>query len=831
MSNRWKIPIAILLMILMCLGAVSASAETTMHREVDDPAIEMTAEIGYQGMITYGKAIPLRVRIRNNGVSDLEGTLGINAYLNNRQYNRYEMEISVPSGAEKEYVLPFSVMTRQEIFTPEIVVDGKVAEGVNIRPGTTIDPNTILVGVLSTKPKKLSNLTINRENDTDYLSEYWQTVPLDPDTFPEQDSLLDSFGILVIDDIDPASLSKKQQEALDRWLEGRHVLLCGSSGGNIAYFSGRTGLEVTGAVTTRQVLSQLETLAGLYPSGNRPEIAISQLTGAAALTSDGDGNGLIFRTETGSGRIYTTAFEMGQSGLNAEKSMHYFWRRVLTSFDNNLYYSLFYSTSYGSPTVYPGSETPVPVRSSLLAISLICAGVLVLGCVLWFILKKKGKQTWMWLVLPVLAAAAAAVILLISGSSGLNQPMVTYTDNVMQRADGSTTRYIGVSAAASAAGMHSYRMDGAPITMKYSHDIDYSYYDEDQKLSEPVEMVMRYTSGDGERLSILTDTPWQLTTLQSESPMTGTGRVEAEIWMEEDGLHGEIVNGTALDMQPGKVITSYGFVSVPALRAGESAAFFLREDKTIPKADYVLTDGVMNRNGGYSLYNVAVASLGLTEDEWNVTGPVATQRDIIMAALDQMTGGNYYMSDQPAFLYSAAVEKSLPLTFHVDGKQAGNVSGMTAYNVEMTFLPVGKTGVIYRMPGMDPAVRMTVDENNKPDQVAESGPKDDYSSKYHSLSENPVFRFTLPGPQEMQITMLRVVLPYYEDQARCCLLNVSTGEWEEVSLKNNVEHPEKYLDENGQMFCRFEPKGVYEYAIDIPTPTLSVEGRALHAEN
>ena len=247
LRKMWKALAGIALALMICFGTVSSLGEQTMHREVDDPSIEMTAEIGYQGIITYGRAIPLRVRIRNNGVSDLEGTLGISAYLNSRQYNRYEMDISVPSGAEKVYVLPFSVMTRQEVFTPEIVVDGKVAEAVNLRPDTVIDPGTILVGVLSTKPKKLANMTINRENDTDYLSEYWQVIALDPDTFPEQEALLDSFGILVIDDIEPALLSKKQQEALGLWLEGRHVLICGSSGGNIAYFSERTGLEVTGA--------------------------------------------------------------------------------------------------------------------------------------------------------------------------------------------------------------------------------------------------------------------------------------------------------------------------------------------------------------------------------------------------------------------------------------------------------------------------------------------------------------------------------------------------------------------------------------------------------
>ena len=171
------------------------------------------------------------------------------------------MNISVPSGAEQEFVLPFSVMYRQEIFTPEITVDGKVAEAVNItiQANQLINPSSMLVGVLSTKPRKLSAMNINAENDTEYLGEYWQTIALDADSFPDQAALLDAFGLLVIDDVDPASLSSRQQEVLKQWMEGRHVLLCSGTMAATAYFSDRTGLEITGASTSRTRSSSART--------------------------------------------------------------------------------------------------------------------------------------------------------------------------------------------------------------------------------------------------------------------------------------------------------------------------------------------------------------------------------------------------------------------------------------------------------------------------------------------------------------------------------------------------------------------------------------------
>ena len=167
MRKTGKALAGILLAVMICFGTAAGLADATMHREADDPAIEMTAEIGYQGVMTYGKAMPLRVRIRNNGVADLEGTLGINAYMNTRQYNRFETSISVPPGAEKEYVLPFSVLTRQETFTPEIVTGGRVAEAVNLHAVNAIDPDAVFVGVLSTRPNRLANLDYAQGNDMD----------------------------------------------------------------------------------------------------------------------------------------------------------------------------------------------------------------------------------------------------------------------------------------------------------------------------------------------------------------------------------------------------------------------------------------------------------------------------------------------------------------------------------------------------------------------------------------------------------------------------------------------------------------------------------------
>ena len=50
----------------------------------------------------------------------------------------------------------------------------------------------------------------------------------------------------------------------------------------------------------------------------------------------------------------------------------------------------------------------------------------------------------------------------------------------------------------------------------------------------------------------------------------GSGRVEAEIWMEEDGLHGTIRNGTSWRLKEGAALCVYGFARIRALAPGEN---------------------------------------------------------------------------------------------------------------------------------------------------------------------------------------------------------------------------------------------------------------------
>ena len=299
----WMKKTVFLLTAVCLLFVCAAGTAESMYQEIANDAFDMEVLIGYDGMMTYGKVMPVRVRIRNFG-DDLEGVLGVNAYISQKEYDRYETEIAVPAGSEREFELAVSVYARQEKFTAELVKDGEVLCASTASPKTLINPSAMLIGVLSTRARNMNNMTIDRDNDVLGRYEMWKTVPLTLDTFPESEKVLRSFGMLVLDDIDPAQLSTKQQEMLDGWLRGGRVIICGggsNAGRNISFLSKYTGLKLEEITTTDSVMEGLEKLLNRSVSGKKATAAIAQYSGAEPLARDADGHGLIWRTEVGGG--------------------------------------------------------------------------------------------------------------------------------------------------------------------------------------------------------------------------------------------------------------------------------------------------------------------------------------------------------------------------------------------------------------------------------------------------------------------------------------------------------------------------------------------------
>lgn len=820
------------LILMICLLATAAAA--TMHTEVTSPALEMTVTVGYDGMITYGKAFPVRVRIRNNG-EDFEGRVGVNAYITKKNYDRYETDIVLPAGTEREYVLAPSVYIKQETFTAEITKDGEVLCAVNAKPRTIANPSAMLVGVLSTRPQSLNYLNISQENDTLGRYEYWQTVALTPEDFPDDQALMNSFGMIVIDDVDPAALSQTQKTVLDKWLRSGRILICGGTAGvrTIEYFSGYTGLKVLGAEKSDGVIAGLEKSIGRAESGSGTDTMLALLEGPDPLAQDAGGRGLVYRTCVDSGRIYTAAFEPGDARLNAESVMHYYWEQLLVNIDQDNYTSALYSSGsdLDGMQVYAQNNMPLKVQSRIFPGALAVAGMLVLAGAAWFILKHMDRKQWMWLVLPVLSAAAAACLVLIAGSSETNRPMAVITENTVQDSSGAVRSFRSVTAAMPEYGRHTYAMGGDKLRLQ---DYDYVDYDEEEDTAgkEPTILRTNYLSGGENAVTAAAGKPWQTVSLSCESEPVLQGRADARVWMEEDGLHGLIANRTESRLTEGRMITSYGYVSVPDLNPGEEAEVILTPKTVADPQDPKYEEGGLYLDNTAGFYTMIYAAFGITDAYTDTpTDNVASVRTTMVSnASDQMrrrkNGGSYSSVESAQFIYCAVPEGLPEIGLSADGKPVERKAEARELTAEMTWQAVGRTGIVFRSAGMDMPVRMKTDEKGMPTGETMGTGRTIY---YHTLSDTPTFRYDLSGLTDIRIEKLQITMEaYYETQVKCFALNAETNDWENVQLNKKIENPEKYLNKAGELYLQFRADTQDMYA-EIPTPLMMLEGRVSNA--
>ena len=834
MRNRMKNAVLLLLAACMLFACAGGQAES-MHREITNDAFDMEVVVGYEGIMTYGKVMPVRVRIRNFG-DDFEGVLGMNAYVSSSEYDRYEKKIFVPAGSERVYELALTVYSRQNLFTAEIVQDGEVVCAATGAPSKVINPSAMMIGILSTRPQNMNNLNIDRDNDSLARYELWQTIALDPETFPEDASVLRSFGMIVIDDVDPSMLSQKQQETLKNWLNNGRVIICGggsTAGRNIPYFSGLTGLKLEDVGTSDSVMAGLESLIGRSRSGKKVSAAAAELSGAEPLARDAEGHGLVWRTEAGGGRIYTTAFEAGDARLNSENLMHYFWQQLLVDQDQNVYSSMMYAEteSFSNAAVNAGYATPVSARSNLVPGILVVAGALVLGCIAWLILKRKDKRQWMWTALPVISVLAIAGIILLTTGAETTRPMAVVTENIVQDSTGKFTNYSGIAVAAPEFGRHSYSSSGENLRVQIYDYVDYDE-DDESKLKEPVTLRTSYTAGGEETVTVESKAPWETYNFTTEGPANVQGRIDGTVWMEEDGLHGEIINNTDLKLDEGYVITTYGYAKVPALDPGEKKEFVLLRKTMANPQNPKYKDGEIYLEVP-NIYTVISTAVGYNDDA-PYSGKERQAREMaysmINGASDVLRRGlgswSSYGYEAAQYMYSAKAINTTEATVSVDGIQVEQKSSLNMVHAALNFATVGRTGVVFRSAGMDMPVLMDIDENLMPTEPQAMSGRQTY---YQSLTDTPTFRYTLEGVENVKFSKLQVQMEYYyEGQARAYALNVNTGKWEEIKLNKDIENPGKYLDSKGQLFLQFRSDSSDMYA-DIPMPMITLEGRVDNA--
>lgn len=817
--------LCLLLLFLLPLTACGAS----MHTEVENSSLDLEVRLGYNGAWTYGKAMPVSIHVCNHG-QDFEGTIALNTYVSPYDYNRYETALSLPSGSEKQVDMTVTVQSKQDRYTVEVLSGTEVVRALTVEPGRILNPSALLIGVMSDKPEVWSFMDILPENDELYRGEYWQTIALTPDTFPASTELMSAFSMLVVDGTDLTAMSAEKQAVLEKWIRGGGlVLLSGGPGSALSrpFFSSMTGLASGAAVQSDPTPALLSTFS-LADAPLDRELSLYPAEGAAPVIASGE-TGLVWRTPVNAGVVYTLAFDPGTREFAAWAPAHVLFQRLLLREDTDLYMYMTgsqYRSSQELPYMYgTASEIPLKESRSLLPALLVIPVMLIAALLAALYLRRHDRQSLMWAVYPLLALAACAVMYGISLYAPTNRPLALSVITLDTHENGGTLRQSTVLASAGTGEHFVHADDALTVTDQENY---YDYYEDDRRPDEPTHLNLRFVSGDRTGIGYSTSTAWEPRQLYSQRTFEG-GSVTGSIWMEKDGLHGQVENLTGLSLPAGAVFTAWGFADIPALAPGEQASFaMLRgtvKDKKNPMypAGTFFTD-ISDSDIVYALideYIYRVSENG-TQARSTQDPEKYLQSSMLQSLVPDSDSyqGNTDLSRSLVYITFPDQIPASPLT--LDGREVTRSAHRSVIFCPLSWQSVGPTGVFYRMPGQDQAVRWEVDENLMPGThaTASSG----YARYYHTLSENPTFCFDLSGIGDITLTALNLHTRTYGSPLQAWILNQETQQWDRCELDADIAHPETYLSRDGQLFVQFRPDTNSGQYMDIPTPTISLEG-------
>lgn len=389
--------LATCLALLLALGAPEAEAQSPSP-------VTLTVQPGLGGYCKPDRWFPVRVTLENAG-PDLN--VQVQAWYRNPWSGRtaYGMDVSLPSGARKEFFLyvfgerwagKFTISVRNQA---ETIAEHALNWGCE-------DENTLLVGLLAETSTPYALLA-----DIRPLTGTSRLVPLRPEELPDWAQGWQALDALVIADADTGALSAAQREALRLWLaEGGKLLVTGGAHWQRSTAGLKEILPLAGE--TSQPVENLTALRDYFGLESIPPGQAMLITGAlqphAQVLIEQDGLPLLVHRTVGLGEVYALTVDPASQTLRGWEGMTVVYNHLLGARTARPRWMRWPWNEDDTGTAL-ASLPQLGLPSILMVFCWLGVYFLVIGPVNFLILRRIHRPEWAWVTIPALVLAFSAV--------------------------------------------------------------------------------------------------------------------------------------------------------------------------------------------------------------------------------------------------------------------------------------------------------------------------------------------------------------------------------------------------------------------------------------
>ena len=429
-----------LIVISFSFTNITVNAKTS-----ESEAYEIKVSYGIQGKYRAMKYIPVTVEV-NSLERDFIGEIEVRVASSNMgTYDAYSKEVSLTKGEISKVTIPVKVLENSSKMTVNIVEDGKVlSQKKTLISNGRVTETNLFTGVLTDDVTSLGYIGNVKFDSSRGFEGTIENVYLDENIIGENNLNIDGLDAIIINNYNMSNLKKEQYDAINSWI---------NKGGTLILGAGANESKTIGSIDKDflQVKSNGVKEENLTLVEDNLKLITSNLEVKDAKIKNGTSEKpLVYSIEKGRGEILITTFDLGLEPLISSKDASKFLSLILTDaangiFDKNM------NGGYMGQGYYRARELmqSIPINEIVGTKSLIVVFglyALIIGVVLYIVLKKLNKRDLTWIAIPAISIVFALVIYFMGSSTRVNDVILNQNNIVSVDKDGKglAKGYIGI---------------------------------------------------------------------------------------------------------------------------------------------------------------------------------------------------------------------------------------------------------------------------------------------------------------------------------------------------------------------------------------------------
>lgn len=429
-----------LIVISFSFTNITVNAKTS-----ESEAYEIKVSYGIQGKYRAMKYIPVTVEV-NSLERDFIGEIEVRVASSNMgTYDAYSKEVSLTKGEISKVTIPVKVLENSSKMTVNIVEDGKVlSQKKTLISNGRVTETNLFTGVLTDDATSLGYIGNVKFDSSRGFEGTIENVYLDENIIGENNLNIDGLDAIIINNYNMSNLKKEQYDAINSWI---------NKGGTLILGAGANESKTIGSIDKDflQVKSNGVKEENLTLVEDNLKLITSNLEVKDAKIKNGTSEKpLVYSIEKGRGEILITTFDLGLEPLISSKDASKFLSLILTDaangiFDKNM------NGGYMGQGYYRARELmqSIPINEIVGTKSLIVVFglyALIIGVVLYIVLKKLNKRDLTWIAIPAISIVFALVIYFMGSSTRVNDIILNQNNIVSVDKDGKglAKGYIGI---------------------------------------------------------------------------------------------------------------------------------------------------------------------------------------------------------------------------------------------------------------------------------------------------------------------------------------------------------------------------------------------------